>query len=162
MASYAPYAHVLRAIAQSLEAQNIEAFDLIASESELVVRGHQEATKRTSGLLSGWFGRRKEKSEALVELHYDGDEIRRLQDLGEERRQNPGQQPDYFTLSQTLRTVGVYIDHTNFKFRRLRKTGPRLQLDFEESSGQIRIEEHLVPSFHNYFLQMYMRRSRAS
>jgi len=160
MALHFPYSHTLRAIGQSLEAQNIEAFELIASDNELVVRGRIETSERKPGLLSGWFRRGKEKPEELVELRFDADEIRRLGKLGEEHRQNPGQQPDYFRLSQTLRTVGAYIDHTNFKFRRLRRTGPRLELDFEESGGQIRNEEHLVNSFHNYFLQLYMRRGQ--
>jgi len=162
MASYSPYSHTFRAIGQSLEAQNIWAFELITGDDELVVRGRTEIREGKSGLLAGWFGREKEKPGGFVELHYDAIEIRRLQEMGEERRQNPGQQPDYFKLSQILRTVGAYIDHTNFKFRCLRRAGPRLELDFEESEGQTRTEEHLVPSFHNYFLQMYMCRGRTS
>jgi len=160
MASYPRYSHTLRAIGQSLEAQNIEAFELIVGENDFVVRGRTAAPAPKTGPLAGWLGSRKVKSEALVELRYNADDLQRLQQRGEERRQHPGQTPDYFMLSQILRTVGAYIDRTDFTFRRLRRAGPRLELDFEELHGQIRTEEHLVPSFHNYFLQMYMRRSK--
>lgn len=162
MAAKPHYSDTLRAIAQSLEVQEIEAFELVAGEREVLVRGQIRAARAKSGSLARWLGRRKEEPESLIELRYSTDDIRRLQELGRERRQNPGQTPDYFALSQILRTVGVYIDHTDFKFRRLRRTGPRLELYFEESDGEIRIEEHLVSSFHNYFLQMYMRRSKES
>lgn len=161
MGSHSPYSYTLRAIGQSLEAQNIDAFELIVGESELVVRGRKGARQDQSSFLGRWLGRPDEKAESIIELSYNTDDIRRLQELGEGRRQNPNQQPDYFALSQILRTVGAYIDHTNFQFRRLRRTGPRLEVEFQESDGQIRTEEHLVPSFHNYFLQMYMRRGHA-
>jgi hypothetical protein len=83
--------------------------------------GRTETRKCKSGLPSGWFGRGKEKPRGLVELRYDADEILRLQKLGEERRQNPNQQPDYLgfhkpfapwalTSITRIPNSGVYAD----------------------------------------------------
>ncbi len=76
-------------------------------------------------------------------------------------RKDADQVPDYFRLSQTLRTVGNYAENRTMPLLSLRRSGGILYLEFQERSGKTRLEEHGMGSFENYFLRTYLRQRKA-
>jgi hypothetical protein len=84
-----------------------------------------------------------------------------LQIRGEAMRKDANLIPDYFRLSQTLRTVGNYADKRTMPLQSLRRSGGILYLEFQERSGKKRVEEHGMGSFENYFLRTYLRQRKA-
>jgi len=147
---------VLRVIGQSLEERGVQDFSLAWQDEEFVVRG-----KRIAPLEQHWvdklLGQKAAGVERNVELHYGLQSVLWLQIRGESMRKDPNQIPDYFRLSQTLRTVGSYIENRGMPILSLRRGGGTLYLELQEQSGKRRVEEHAIGSFENYFLRTYLR-----
>ncbi|HET7004624.1 MAG TPA: hypothetical protein VFK65_03980 [Candidatus Binatia bacterium] len=153
------YSQVLRVIGQSLEERGVQDFSLVWQDGEFVVRG-----KRLAPVERGWIdkllGHRAAQVERNVEIHYGLKSILWLQIRGEGMRTDPNRIPDYFRLSQTLRTVGSYIQNRAMPIVSLRRGGGTLYLEFQERSGKKRVEEHGMGSFENYFLRTYLRQRK--
>ena len=151
------YSQVLRAIGQSLEERGVQEFTLAWQDGEFVVRG-----KRGLPLERRWvdkvLGQKAVQTERTFEIHYPVKSVVWLQIRGESMRKDANQIPDYFRLSQTLRTVGSYIDKRAMPILSLRRSGGTLYLEFQERSGKTRVEEHAMGSFEHYFLRTYLRR----
>jgi hypothetical protein len=151
------YALALRAIGQSLEAQQPKDFDLSVIETGFVVRENKprylkwRRTIRTNGV---------EKALDLSDVHFSVDDIARLNQSGKERRQTPAQTPDFYVLSQTLRTVGGFVDRRGFRLLELSRRSPKLILRLEQSEGRRLIETHTIASLHNIFVAMFFDRQK--
>ena len=150
------YAQTFRAIGQSLEERGVHDFSLALQGDEFVVR-----TLRIVPVEQRWvdkvLGKKVAATERSVEIHYSLKGVLWLQIRGETSRKNPHQIPDFFRLSQTLRTVGHYLDMRAMPLLSLRRAGETLYLEFQDS-GKKRVEEHGVGSFENYFLRTYLPR----
>jgi hypothetical protein len=105
-------------------------------------------------------GQKVGRTERSFELHYPLKSLVWLQIRGETMRSNPNQIPDYFRLSQTLRTVGCYLENRSMAIVSLRRGGGILYLEFMDRSGKTRIEEHTMGSFEHYFLRTYLRQRK--
>jgi hypothetical protein len=153
------YDQVLRVIGQSLEERGVQDFSLVWQDEEFVVRG-----KRVAPLERRWVDKllrqKAARVERNVEIHYSLKSVLWLQIRGEGMRKNPNQIPDYFRLSQTLRTVGSYVANRAMPLLSLRRSGGMLYLELQERSGKKRVEEHPIGSFENYFLRTYLRRRK--
>ncbi|HYJ16317.1 MAG TPA: hypothetical protein VE170_12555 [Candidatus Limnocylindria bacterium] len=154
------YSQVLRVIGQSLEERGVEDFSLLWQEGEFLLR-----CKRVARLEQHWLdkflGQKVARSEHNVEIHYSLKSIMWLQIRGEAMRKDANLVPDYFRLSQTLRTVGNYAENRTMPLVSLRRSGGILYLEFEDRSGKKRLEEHGIGSFENYFLRTYLRHRKA-
>ncbi len=153
------YSQTFRVIGQSLEEIGVENFSLFWRDDKFVVRG-----TRIIAVKPSWFARfierRGKPLHKKIEIHYLKKSILWLQIQGEGMRRRPDQTPDYFRLSQTLRTVGAYIDNLTLAFLSLTLNSGTFTLEFQHSDGRKRVEEHGVGSFENYFLHTYLRRRR--
>jgi hypothetical protein len=153
------YSQVLRIIGQSLEERDVQDFWLVWQEGEFVLH-----CKRVARLEQRWLdklrGQKVGRTERSFELHYPLKSLIWLQIRGETMRRNPNQIPDYFRLSQTLRTVGCYLENRSMAIVSLRRGGGILYLEFMDSSGKTRIEEHTMGSFEHYFLRTYLRQRK--
>jgi hypothetical protein len=151
------YALALRAIGQALEAQQTKDFDLSLIETGFVVRENKprylkwRRTIRVNG---------KGKALELFDVHFSVADIARLDQSGKERRQTPGQTPDFHALSQTLRTVGGLVDRRGFDLLELSRCGSKLTLRLEQSEGRSLIETHTIVSLHNIFVGMFFERQK--
>jgi hypothetical protein len=151
------YALALRAIGQSLEAQQTKDFDLSVIETGFVVRENKprylkwQRTIRTNGA---------EKALDLSDVHFSVDDIARLNQSGKEWRQTPAQTPDFYVLSQTLRTVGGFVDRRGFRLLDLSRRSSKLILRLEQSEGRHLIETHTIASLHNIFVAMFFDRQK--
>jgi len=151
------YALALRAIGQSLEAQQTKDFDLSALETGFVVcenKPRHRTWRRTI--------RRNGNGKALdlSDVHYSVDDIAKLDQSGKERRRTPAQTPDFYLLSQTLRTVGGFIDRRGVRLLELNRRGSRLTLRLEQPEGHNLVEEHTVASLHSIFVGMFFDRQK--
>ena len=152
------YSQTFRAIGQSLEEQGVNNyFDLTWERDQFIVRG-----RRREQVIKGWrewfFRQTPDQLSRAIEIQYSHKNILWLEIQGEAMRKQPGQTPDYFRLSQTLRTVGAYIDNLTLSFMSLTRTGGNFTLELRERSGRARIENHGVGSFETYFLRSFLRR----
>ena len=151
------YALALRAIGQSLEAQQTKDFDLSALETGFVVcenKPRHRTWRRTI--------RRNGNGKALdlSDVHYSVDDIAKLDQSGKERRRTPAQTPDFYLLSQTLRTVGGFIDRRGVRLLELNRRGSRLTLRLEQPEGRSLVETHTIASLHNIFVGMFFDRQK--
>jgi hypothetical protein len=150
------YSQALRAIGQSLEDLGVQDFQLWPNGQDIIVR----YTKR-GRVHRPWLKRiprrPPDQEEKLIEIQYTRRNILWLQIEGEGMRKRDDQIPDYFRKSQTLRTVGAYLDNMTLRFLSLRQAGGNFFLEFLEWDGKKRVEEHGVGSFENYFLHTYLR-----
>ena len=157
MATSMLFSQALRAIGQSLESRKIQDFQLLINDEFILVRKMTTNKMRKGSWLSRLLlGSRGDTNDPI--LQYSGDDVRSLQAQGESQRAQPDLTPEFIRLSQTLRTVGAYIDNSAGRFLSLTRSGPMLTVEFEGALGRKRVEEHVVESFHNYFMQMYLHR----
>ena len=151
------YALALRAIGQSLEAQQTKDFDLSAIETGFVVRENKPRHLKWPQTI-----RRNGKGKALdlSDVLYSVDDIARLDQSGKERRKTPAQTPDFYVLSQTLRTVGGLVDRRGFRLLELSRRGLKLTLRLEQPEGRSLVETHTIASLHNIFIGMFFDRQK--
>ena len=102
------------------------------------------------------------KALDLSDLHFSVGDIVRLDQSGKERRQTPAQTPDFYVLSQTLRTVGGFVDRRGFRLLELSRRSSKLTLRLEQSEGRSLIETHTIASLHNIFVAMFLIVKRRS
>ena len=147
------YALALRAIGQFLEAQQTKDFDLSTLETGFVVRENRPRYLKWRRTI-----RRNGKGKALdlSDVHYSVDDIARLDQSGQERRQTP----DFYFLSQTLRTVGGFVDRRGFRLLELSRRGSKLTLRLEQPEGSSLVETHTIAALHNIFVGMFFNRQK--
>jgi len=153
------YSQTFRAIGQSLEEFGVQDFSLSWEEEKFVIQGQRKISVAQSWLAT-LFQQAPRQAKRSIEIHYPYRSILWLQIQGEGMRRQPNLTPDYFRLSQTLRTVGAYVDNMTLKFQGLRRVGGNFILEFEQRDGKKRVEEHGLGSFENYFLHTYLRRRK--
>ena len=150
------YSQTFRAIGQHLEEINVQDFLLEWQDDEFVLRGLRKAP-----LKPRWIDRligRVVAHTKRVEIHYKLKDVLWLDISGQGLRKNPDQIPDYYRLSQTLRTVGRIADHRTMPLLSLQREGGTLYFKFQERTGHVRIEKQDIGSLENYFLRTYLRR----
>lgn len=151
------YALELRAIGQCLEARQSKDFDLSVIESGFVVRDSKfryltwRRTIRPN---------RVGKTRDLSDLHFSEDDIATLDQTGKDRRQTPAQTPNFYVLSETLRTVGGFIDRRGCGLLELSRRGSKLTLRLEQSEGRSLVETHTLASLHSIFVGMFFDRQK--
>ena len=153
------YSQTFRVIGQSLEERDVRDFSLTWEADEFVVRGRPNAQLKQHWI-DKFLGKKVVSTAKSVEIHYSLKSLLWLQIRGEALRKNPNQIPDYFRLSQTLRTVGRYVDTRYMQLLSLRLSGGTFYLEFQERSGNRRVEQHGLGSFENYFVRTYLQRRK--
>jgi hypothetical protein len=152
------YARALRVIGQSLETQQTKNFALSTVERGFVL--YDKDSKYWSKLGRAIRAVGAHRILDLSEIHYSPDDIRRMDDSGKDKRRLPAQTPDFYVLSQTLRTVGGLIDRRGLRLLQLNRRGSKLTLQLEMSEGDSLIEEHTVSSLHDTFVGMFFDRQK--
>ena len=151
------YALALRAIGQSLEARQTKDFDLSVVETGFVVcENKPRYLKWRRAIRTNGIG----KAVYLSDVHFSVDDIARLDQSGKQRRQTPAQTPDFYVLSQTLRTVGGFIDRRGCGLLEVSRRGTKLTLLLEQSEGRSLVETHTITSLHNIFVGMFFDRQK--
>ena len=152
------YNHELRAIGQALEAQGISTFDLKAQVGRYVASGAPEKPESLVVALRHW--RRNSWRRGPREVTYTAEDINTLEKEGQARRAANGQLPDFYNVSNILRTVGAYLDVKNARLLEMQKRPLTLTLMYQTTGGHPFIEDRTIASFYRTFTELHGRRSR--
>ena len=160
MAAKIPYDHQLRAIGQSLEAQRINIFELKCRGEHFAVNGKPEKETSLLAALRGW--QKRMRSEGLsTSLTFASHDIENLDRLGRTRRAHNNRLPDFYSLSNTLRTLGFYLDLQGAELLEIQKRSLSVTLLYRNKHGHPDFEERSIASFYKLFLDLHGKRGKA-
>lgn len=155
MTSKPQYDQELRAIGQALEAKGITVFEMKSQPGKYVVSGAPEKpNSKLLGLL-----RQLKKSEPRT-VSFATQDVLRLQWQGQRQRKNPNTLPDFYSLSNMLRTVGAYLDAKNAQLLGIQKRPLSLTLLYQNGDGHPLVEDRTIASFYEIFVDRYGQRAR--
>ncbi|HEY7167675.1 MAG TPA: hypothetical protein VIB79_24160 [Candidatus Binatia bacterium] len=156
------YSQTLRVIGQFLESVKPTEFDLQFHGNEIALRYkavetvQEPAAKSRFSFLSGTPQVKTQKIDSSRE--YSSEDISAADREAQSRRTDAEGNADFYSLSQTLRTLGTYVEHRNLRLLAINWNGSTLRLELVTTDGVRKVEEHPVSSFHDYFLRMSLRR----
>ena len=155
-----PYHHQLRAIGQSLEAQRINIFDLKCRGEQFVVNGKPEKETSLLAALRDWQKRMRSQglSSSLIFVSHD---IENLDRQGRARWAKYNRLPDFYSLPDTLRTVGVYLELQGAELLEIQKRSLSVTLLYRNKHGHPDFEERSIASFYKLFLDLHGKRGKA-
>jgi hypothetical protein len=140
---------VLRVIGQDLEIRGIKAFDIRAEGDKILVQcGYQMPPAATP-----------------VTLSYTPRDLREMRPQGEEKRGQALERRDFFTLSQTLRAIGGFVDEQKARLIRLSNndfTGADVvfRIEYETRAGERLIDNRSGSAIYDLCVNMYKRRGK--
>ena len=143
------YSEVLRVIGQDLEIRGIKAFDIRDEGEKILVQcGYQMPPAATP-----------------VTLTYTPKDIRELRPQGEEKRGQPLERKDFFTLSQTLRAIGGYVDQQKARLIRLSNNefpgaDVVFRIEYETREGERLVDNRSGSAIYDLCVNMYKRRGK--
>ena len=152
------YNHELRTIGQALETQGISTFELKAQEGRYVVSGAPERPQSLVAALRHW--RRNSWQRGPRTVTYTALDVHTLEKKGQARRAANGQLPDFYNVSNILRTVGAYLDVKNASLLEIQKRPLTLTLMYRAKGGHPFVEDRTIASFYKTFIELHGRRSR--
>ena len=160
MENLTSYPQQLRSIGQSLEAQRISIFELTCRGDRFVVKGGPEKETSMLAALRQWQQRRRREGLASS-LTYTRQDLEQLDRQGRARRTQSNRLPDFYSLSNTLRTVGYYLQLRGAELLELQKRQLSLTLLSRNQDGHPEMEERSIASFYELFLKLHDRRGKS-
>ena len=158
MRSRPQYDQELRAIGQALEAQGISVFEMKRDSDGYVITG---APEKPNSLIDAFRQFRKHGwNTGPLTLNLGRQEILRLEWRGCSRRRNPDALPDFYSVSNLLRTIGAHLDRKNAELLGLEKRPLSLTLLYQTGDGHPHVEDRTIASFYDTFIDQYGRRGR--
>ena len=152
------YNHELRAIGQALEAQGISTFELKAQVGRYVVSGAPEKPESLIAALRQWRTNGWRRGPRTVT--YTAQDITTLEKKGQAGRAANGHLPEFYNVSNILRTVGAYLDVKNAHLLEIQKRPLTLTLLYQSMGGHPLVEDRTIASFYKLFTDLHARRSR--
>ena len=157
MAASRRYDEDLRAIGQALEARDIRVFELQHLTEQYVVQGMSEQTGLLRSKVRQWLGQLRGDSNA-ESLTLGLADVEKLSQAGRARRSKPGQLTNFHTVSNTLRTIGAYLDSKDVELVELHKRPITVTLSYRDKVGQEHKEDRTIVSFYNFFIELCGKR----
>jgi hypothetical protein len=151
------YDQHLRAIGQSLDNKRITAFELKADAERYVVRGVPEKDSRLLPRLRDWRNRMQGASKE-PSLVFGTADIDRLDNEGRLHRTKRHRLPDFYSLPNTLRTVGSYLESKKAELLELHKSPLSVTLLYQNENGHPNMEERSIASFYNLLVALHGQR----
>lgn len=154
-----PYDRDLRAIGQELEIRGITVFEIKNQPGRYVVRGTPDKPGSLIASMRRWA--RKGESDADT-LNYGAQQIEEIERRGKKKRVKPGRLPDFYNLSNTLRTLGAYLNSQDAQLLELHKRPLTVTLLYENRQGHPHMEDRTIASFFDVFVERHGKRSRTN
>jgi hypothetical protein len=153
------YNQELRAIGQALESEGISTFELRTDSERYTVSGAPEKSESFMAVLSQWrHGKRRREPRTIT---YTTQDIFLLEQKGRARRAIPGQLPDFYNVSNILRTFGTYLDAKNARLIELQKRPLTVTLLYQAPGENLQVEDRSIASFYKIFIDLHGKRSRS-
>lgn len=143
------YSEILRVIGQDLEIRGLKAFDIRDEGDRICVQcGYQVPPAATP-----------------VTLCYTPRDIEELKPQGAEKRGQSSKPEDFFTISQTLRAIGGYVDQKKARFLRLSNNDCPgadvvFRIEYETRERERLVEDRSGSGIYDLCVNMYKRRRK--
>lgn len=143
------YSEILRVIGQDLEIRGLKAFDIRDEGDRICVQcGYQVPPAATP-----------------VTLYYTPRDIEELKPQGAEKRGQSSKPEDFFTISQTLRAIGGYVDQKKARFLRLSNNDCPgadvvFRIEYETRERERLVEDRSGSGIYDLCVNMYKRRGK--
>lgn len=158
MEAQASYDKDLRAIGQALEIRGITTFELKSLLGHYAVHSAGERPASVMASVRRWLqGGEKEGSDSII---YTTQDIERIDQDGKQRRVRAGRLPDFYSLSNTLRTLGGYLSSKDAQLLELNIRPLTVTLLYQNKDGHPQMEDRTIASFFNVFTEMHGKRGR--
>ena len=159
MAGKTHYHQQLRSVGQSLEAQRINVFELSHRGERFVVKGQPEKETSLLAMLRNW--QKQRRSEGLhSSLTFTTQDLDQLDRQGRANRCLGNRLPDFYSLPNTLRTVGWYLDLKGAELLEIHKRPLSLTILWRNREGHPEYEERTIASFYELFLRLHDQRGK--
>jgi hypothetical protein len=159
MAAARRYGEDLRAIGQVLEARDISVFELKRLADNYVIQGLPEQTGSLRSKVRQWLRRLRSGSSAEL-LALGLADVEELSQAGRAKRSKVGRLADFHSVSNTLRTIGAYLDASEFELLELHKRRISITLLYRDKAGHEREEDRTISSFYRLFLELCGKRGQ--
>jgi hypothetical protein len=158
MATETFYDEDFRSIGQALEAKNIRVFELRRLGNWYIVTAVPESDGSLRSKMRNFKLRFRSGSD-VESLILALSEVQDRSGKGKAKRSQLGQIPDFRRLSNTLRTIGAYLESKRAKLIELKVRPFSITLSYQDAGGQ-QIEDRTIRSFYSLFLELYGKRSK--
>ncbi|HXG50740.1 MAG TPA: hypothetical protein VNN77_04935 [candidate division Zixibacteria bacterium] len=150
----------LRAIGQALEARRVQVFELKKKGEQYVVKGEPERSSSLIGRVLGELSERLGLRSAERTWSYFPADIQRLEREGRAKRRRPHRLPDFYSLSNTLRTLGSYLDSKGAELLEIHKRPLSVTILYRTRDGHPNVEERALVSFYGFFTDLHAKREK--
>jgi len=174
------YSRILRVVGQKLEALRPETYEVVSYGNCYLVRcrvkedgqGRKEEEKKVRGLaafLRLWREPEKptvrensnESTSMNVEFLYSLEELNHEDEEHKEPRGDPNAMPDPYSLSNTLRSVGEFLDRkTDAKLLFASNHGQEVVILYETKDGVRHLEEYPMATIYEFWVKEYVKRKK--
>ena len=172
------YSMILRVIGQRLEPLRPETYEVVCYGNSYLVRcrvkeddrGKKE--KKVKGLASFLRLWREHETPVIrekanvetfmnVEFLYSLEELNRQDEERKEPRGDPNTMPDLYTISNTLRAVGEFLDHKpDAKLLFVSNRAQQVVILYETKRGARNLEEFPISTLYDFGVKEYLRRKK--
>jgi hypothetical protein len=153
------YDEDLRAIGQALEARDISVFELKRFADWYVIQGTPEQTGSLHSKVGQWLRRLRSGSTA-ESLTLGLSDVEQLSHAGRAKRSDPARLSNFQSVSNTLRTIGAYLDSREVELVELHKRRISITLSYRDKAGHEREEDRTISSFYRLFLEFCGKRGQ--
>jgi len=174
------YSRILRVIGQTLEPLRPETYEVVCYGNCYLVRcrvkqnnqGKKEEEKKVRGLaafLRLWREQEKpsipdnpsEQTSMNVEFLYSLDELTRQDEERKEPRSDADAMSDPYSLSNTLRVVGEFLDRKpNAKLLFASNHGQEVVILYETKPGVRNLEQYPISTLYEFWVKQYVSRKK--
>jgi hypothetical protein len=151
------YAEHLRVIGQALEARDLAVHEIVHLSEWYVIHGIPEPTDSLRSKVRHWLRRLRHDAPAQS-FTLDLTEIEKLSEAGRARRSTPGRHTNLASFSNSLRTIGAYLDARELELLELKKGGASVTLWYRDKGGRNRKEQRNISSFSQLCVKLLERR----
>jgi hypothetical protein len=159
MAATRRYDEDLRTIGQALEARDISVFELKRLSDNYIVQGIPDQTGLLPSKVRHWL-RRLGSGSSTESLALGLPDIERLSQAGQAKRSDASRLSNFQSASSILRTIGAYLDASEFELLELQKRRISITLLYRDKAGQQREEDRSISSFYRLFLELCGKRGQ--
>jgi hypothetical protein len=175
------YSKILRVIGQALEPLRPETYEVVCYGDYYLVRCRvkensedkkKQAEKKVRGLaafLRLWrepenpsIGENPNESTSMnVEFLYSLEELNHEDEEQKEPRRDPNAMPDPYSLSNTLRAVGAFLDRkSDIKLLFASNHGQEIVILYETKGGVRSLEEYPISTLYEFWVKEYVKRKK--
>jgi hypothetical protein len=174
------YSRILRVVGQKLEPLRPETYEVVCYGNCYLVRcrvkedsqGKKEEEKKVRGLsafLRLWrepenpsIDEKPNKGTSMnVEFLYSLEELSRQDEERQEPRRDANQMPDPYSVSNTLREVGAFLDRkSDVKLLFASNRGQEIVILYETKGGVRHLEEYPISTLYEFWVKEYVKRKK--